>query len=74
MTATPTPTTTVKTTQPRKHVRHIEGATVRFCGDSGDGIQLTAQARPREDGKLPFSSGDDIAVQFSAHALRVLAQ
>jgi 2-oxoglutarate ferredoxin oxidoreductase subunit alpha len=40
MTATPTPTTTVKTTQPRKHVRHIEGATVRFCGDSGDGMQL----------------------------------
>jgi 2-oxoglutarate ferredoxin oxidoreductase subunit alpha len=40
MTATPTPTTTVSTTQTRKHVRHIEGATVRFCGDSGDGMQL----------------------------------
>ncbi len=40
MTATPTPTTQVKTTQERKHVRHIEGATVRFAGDSGDGMQL----------------------------------
>jgi 2-oxoglutarate ferredoxin oxidoreductase subunit alpha len=40
MTATPTPTTPVTTTQERKHVRHIEGATVRFCGDSGDGMQL----------------------------------
>jgi hypothetical protein len=40
----------------------------------GDGIQLTAQARPREDGKLPFAIGDALAVGFSAHALRVLAQ
>jgi len=26
--------------QPRKRVRPLEGATVRFCGDSGDGMQL----------------------------------
>jgi 2-oxoglutarate ferredoxin oxidoreductase subunit alpha len=27
-------------TQPQKHVRDLEAATVRFCGDSGDGMQL----------------------------------
>ncbi len=28
------------TTQPEKMVRDLEAATVRFCGDSGDGMQL----------------------------------
>ena len=28
------------TTQPDKHVQDLEAATVRFCGDSGDGMQL----------------------------------
>jgi spermidine/putrescine transport system ATP-binding protein len=50
------------------------GNQAAYTVDMGDGIQLTAQARPREDGKMPHVSGDDIAVQFSAHALRVLAQ
>jgi hypothetical protein len=40
----------------------------------GDGIQLTAQARPREDGELPFAIGDSIAVSFSTRAMRVLAE
>jgi len=40
----------------------------------GDGVELTAQARPREDGNLPFVVGDSLEVGFSARALRVLAQ
>ena len=50
------------------------GNQAAYTVDLGDGIELTAQARPREDGQLPYQSGDDIAVEFSAHALRVLAQ
>ena len=50
------------------------GNQAAYTVDMGDGIQLTAQARPREDGKMPFSVGDSLAVDFSARALRVLAQ
>jgi len=50
------------------------GNQAAYTVDMGDGIELTAQARPREDGKMPHASGDDVTVQFSAHALRVLAQ
>jgi len=42
--------------------------------DLGDNIKLTAQTRPREDGKLPFSVGDSLFVEFSKRALRVLAK
>ena len=50
------------------------GNQAAYTVDMGDGIQLTAQARPREDGKMPYTRGDEIAVRFSARALRVLAQ
>ena len=42
--------------------------------DLGNGIKLTAQSRPREDGNLPFAIGDSLFVEFSKHALRVLAK
>ena len=50
------------------------GNQAAYTVDLGDGIELTAQSRPREDGKMPYASGDEIAVHFSARALRVLAQ
>ena len=50
------------------------GNQAAYTVDMGDGIELTAQARPREDGKLPFAIGDSLAVGFSARALRVLAK
>jgi spermidine/putrescine transport system ATP-binding protein len=50
------------------------GNQAAYTVDMGDGIELTAQARPREDGKLPFVIDDPLAVGFSARALRVLAQ
>ena len=50
------------------------GNQAAYTVDMGDGIELTAQARPREDGNLPFAIGDSLAVGFSARALRVLAQ
>ena len=50
------------------------GNQAAYTVDMGDGIELTAQARPREDGRLPFAIGDSLAVEFSARALRVLAQ
>ncbi|MCP4765630.1 MAG: ABC transporter ATP-binding protein [Gammaproteobacteria bacterium] len=50
------------------------GNQAAYTVDMGDGIELVAQARPREDGKLPFTMGDPLAVGFSARALRVLAQ
>jgi len=50
------------------------GNQTAYTVDMGDGIELTAQARPREDGKLPFAMGDSLAVGFPARALRVLAQ
>ena len=50
------------------------GNQAAYTVDMGDGIELTAQARPRENGKLPFAIGDSLAVGFSARALRVLAQ
>jgi spermidine/putrescine transport system ATP-binding protein len=50
------------------------GNQAAYTVDMGDGIELTAQARPREDGKLPFAIDDPIAVGFSSRALRVLAQ
>jgi len=50
------------------------GNQAAYTVDMGDGIELVAQARPREDGKLPFTMGDSLAVGFSARALRVLAQ
>lgn len=50
------------------------GNQAAYTVDLGDGIELTAQARPREDGELPFVVGDSLAVGFSARALRVLAQ
>jgi len=50
------------------------GNQAAYTVDMGDVIELIAQARPREDGKLPFAIGDSVAVGFSARALRVLAQ
>jgi len=50
------------------------GNQAAYTVDMGDGIELTAQARPREDGKLPFSIDEPLAVGFSARALRVLAK
>ena len=50
------------------------GNQAAYTVDMGDGIELTAQARPREDGNLPFAVGDSLAVGFSTRALRVLAQ
>jgi spermidine/putrescine transport system ATP-binding protein len=50
------------------------GNQAAYTLDMGDGIKLTAQARPREDGNLPFAVGDPLAVNFSARALRVLAE
>lgn len=50
------------------------GNQAAYTVDMGDGIELTAQARPREDGELPFAIGDPIAVSFSARAMKVLAQ
>ncbi|MDH3389885.1 MAG: ABC transporter ATP-binding protein [Gammaproteobacteria bacterium] len=50
------------------------GNQAAYTVDMGDGIELTAQARPREDGNLPFAIGEPLAVGFSARALRVLAK
>jgi ABC-type Fe3+/spermidine/putrescine transport system ATPase subunit len=50
------------------------GNQAAYTVDMGDGIELIAQARPREDGNLPFALDDPLAVGFSARALRVLAQ
>ena len=50
------------------------GNQAAYTLDMGDGIEMTAQARPREDGKLPFELGDPLSIGFSARALRVLAQ
>jgi len=50
------------------------GNQAAFTVDMGDGIELTAQARPREDGNLPFLVGETIDVSYSARALRVLAK
>jgi len=50
------------------------GNQAAYTVDMGDGIELTAQARPREDGNLPFAVGDRLAVVFSSRALRVLAK
>ena len=50
------------------------GNQAAYTVDMGDGIKLIAQARPREDGNLPFAIGDPLTVGFSARALRVLAQ
>jgi len=50
------------------------GNQAAYTVNMGDGIEMIAQARPREDGKLPFAIGDSVAVGFSARALRVLAQ
>lgn len=50
------------------------GNQAAFTVDMGDGIELVAQARPREDGKLPFGVGDELSVGFSARALRVLVK
>ena len=50
------------------------GNQAAYTVDMGDGIELVAQARPREDGKLPFEIDDPLAVGFSARALRMLAK
>ncbi len=50
------------------------GNQAAYTVDMGDGVTLTAQARPREDGNLPFAIGDPLAVGFSSRALRVLPQ
>ncbi len=63
------------TTRPGKVANMVYlGNQAAYTVDMGDGIELTAQARPREDGNLPFAIGDSLAVGFSARALRVLAQ
>jgi len=50
------------------------GNQAAYTVDIGDGIELIAQARPRENGKLPFAIDDPLALGFSARALRMLAQ
>ncbi len=50
------------------------GNEAAFSIDMGDGISMMAQARPKEDGNLPFSIGDNIVVGYSTRALRVLAK
>ena len=45
-----------------------------YSVDMGDGISLIAQARPREDGNLPFSVGENVNVGYATRALRVLAK
>ena len=50
------------------------GNQAAYTVDMGDGIELVAQARPREDGKLPYAINDPLAVGFSSRALRVLVQ
>ena len=50
------------------------GNQAAYTVDMGDGVELTAQARPRENGKLPFEMGDSLTVSFPARALRVLAK
>ena len=50
------------------------GNQAAYTVDMGDGIELTAQARPREDGNLPYAIDESITVVFSSRALRVLAQ
>jgi spermidine/putrescine transport system ATP-binding protein len=50
------------------------GNEATFSVDVGDGISLMAQARPKEDGKLPFVVGETISVGYSTLALRVLTK
>jgi len=50
------------------------GNQAAYTVDMGDGIELTAQARPREDGNLPFTTNETIYVDYSTRALRVLAK
>ncbi len=50
------------------------GNQAAYTVDIGDGLELKAQARPREDGNLPFAIGDAIVVEYSSRALRVLAK
>ncbi len=50
------------------------GNQAAYTVDMGDGIELTAQARPREDGNLPYAIGEALVVGFSSRALRVLPQ
>ena len=50
------------------------GNQAAYTVDIGDGLELTAQARPQEDGNLPFTVGADISVVYSVRALRVLAK
>ena len=50
------------------------GNEAAFSVDMGEGISLIAQARPKEDGNLPFAVGDTISVGYSTRALRVLAK
>jgi spermidine/putrescine transport system ATP-binding protein len=50
------------------------GNQAAYTVDMGDGVELVAQARPREDGRLPFAIDEPLAVGFSARALRVLVQ
>jgi spermidine/putrescine transport system ATP-binding protein len=50
------------------------GNQAAYTVDMDDGIELIAQARPREDGKLPFAIGESLVVGFPARALRVLPQ
>ena len=69
------PNETNASTRPGKVANMVYlGNQAAYTVDMGAGIELTAQARPREDGNLPFAVGDPLAVGFSARALRVLAQ
>jgi spermidine/putrescine transport system ATP-binding protein len=49
------------------------GNEAAYSVDMGDDIILLAQARPREDGNLPFAVGETISVGYSSRALRILA-
>ncbi len=50
------------------------GNEATYSVDMGDSISLMAQARPKENGELPFSIGETISVGYSTRALRVLAK
>jgi len=68
-------------TQPSESNRQGRVANIVYLGneaafsiDMGDGISLVAQARPKEDGNLPFAMDETVSVGYSTQALRVLTR